>query len=756
MADASRHMAGHRRARGPGLRGGVLACAVIACALFGSGMMVLAVATSAQAQSLKTQAKQAAGQADTSQPVLLTADEVTYDENLGTVTASGSVELSQGDRLLLADTVTYNQNADTVSASGNVSLLEGTGEVLFSNYVELRDAMKIGFVENLRLLLTDGSRFAANRAERYSGQKKVMDRAVFSPCQACKEDPNRPLLWQIKAIKVVHDEQRREIQYEDAVLEMFGIPVFYSPYLVHPDPTVKRRSGLLAPTLGLSSELGFIYGQPYFWAIDGSRDLELEPRYYSKEGGVIRGQYRQRFAKGAIDFKGSGAYIDNREGDAETGEKGFEGHADLEGRFDFDDTWRGGFDFEQSSRRTYIRRFRLDSKEVLTSRVYTEGFRERNYANISSYKFQGLRSGDDRSRSPIVAPVLNYNMVGEPDRAGGRYQMDATMMSLTRETGADSRKLAVQTGWSLPYIAPAGDVYKLSATVDTDIYYANDPTASSSAVPTDDETTGRIFPQLGLEWRYPFARRQQGYSQMIEPIVNLVAGPNGGNPDELPNEDSQAFLFDDTNLFRMNRFDGSDRVTSGSRVDYGMKFGVYGDRGGSTSLMLGQSYRFYGDSAFGTDSGLDEDLSDYVGRVHIQPTDHIDLLYRFQFDRDSLEPRRNEFGIRLIWPAFAFYADYVLLDDQAQSSGFQDREQFDTAFSVRLLEHWSVTGRLVQDLSNNENKTRIAGLGLVYGDECISVGLEFERRDLQDEDLKPEDRVFLRVNFKYLGAIESN
>ena len=70
-------MAGHRRARGPGLRGGVLACAVIACALFGSGMMVLAVATSAQAQSLKTQAKQAAGQADTSQPVLLTADEVT-------------------------------------------------------------------------------------------------------------------------------------------------------------------------------------------------------------------------------------------------------------------------------------------------------------------------------------------------------------------------------------------------------------------------------------------------------------------------------------------------------------------------------------------------------------------------------------------------------------------------------------------------------------------------------------------------------
>lgn len=689
-------------------------------------------------------------------PVLMVADELVHDETLGTITARGNVELTQSERVLLADSVTYNQREDTVIATGNISLLEPTGEVIFSDYAELHNELKTGIIDNLRLRMTDGSRFAANKGVRTADQRKILSRGVFTPCESCKEDPSRAPLWQIKARKIVHDEVAKDVIYNDATLEMFGIPVLYTPYLAHPDPTVDRRSGFLAPMIGTSDELGFIYGQPYYQVIDESKDLELMPIIYSEDGGVLKARYRQRFVNGIIDFQGTGGLLDQRENNVETGEQDFEGSVDLEGRFDFNRTWRGGFDLERSSGRTYLRRYRLDSREVLTTRAYTEGFRGRNYTSVEALQFQGLNAGDSRDKSPTVAPLFEYSFVGEPDAAGGRFQLDATAMSLTRETGADSRKIAIQSGWSLPYIAPAGDIYTLTATLNSDFYQTDDLANGEGG------DTGRLFPQVGFNWRYPLARAGENYHQTVEPIVNLVLAPNGGNPDEISNEDSQSFLFDDTNLFRMNRFTGSDLVTSGSRVDYGFKTGVYGDGGGSSSLLFGQSYQFFGRGPFEAGSGLEDDLSDYVGRVHVRPNSDLDFLLRFRLDKDDFSPRRSEIGMRYQHPRFSINADYVLLDDETNSddiageTSFLKREQLDLSGSLRLSEFWSANGRIVQDFSDDANRTLIASTGLVYADECFTFGLVYERSELEDDDIEPEQTVMLQITFKYLGGFSSN
>ena len=97
--------------------------------------------------------------------------------------------------------------------------------------------------------------------------------------------------------------------------------------------------------------------------------------------------------------------------------------------------------------------------------MFLEGFRARNHSAVNAFKFQGLRASDDRRRQPTIMPVAQYSFIGEPDPHGGRFQLDATAMSLSRETGADSRKLSLTSGWSLPYYAPAGDVYTLTATL---------------------------------------------------------------------------------------------------------------------------------------------------------------------------------------------------------------------------------------------------------------------------------------------------
>src|SRR4029434_10435133 len=113
------------------------------------------------------------------EPTLLLADELTYYPEYDVVTATGHVEISQGDYVLHADTVSHNRRANTVTASGNVSLTEPTGEVVFADYVEVKDDLKEAAIENFRLLLQDKSRMAAVRGRRTGGNYSELDRAVY-------------------------------------------------------------------------------------------------------------------------------------------------------------------------------------------------------------------------------------------------------------------------------------------------------------------------------------------------------------------------------------------------------------------------------------------------------------------------------------------------------------------------------------------------------------------------------------------------
>ncbi len=189
--------------------------------------------------------------------MLLFADQLVYDQVKGIATATGNVEASQAGRVLRAERLTYYERTDTVVASGNVALLEPTGEVLFADYVELTDAFKNGVIHDIRMLFSDDSRMAANAAVRNDGNRTIMNKAVYSPCDLCQKDPTRPPLWQIKATRVIHNQSAQRVDYYDAILEFYGVPVAYTPYFSHPDPTVDRKTGFLVPDYGSSSDLGF-------------------------------------------------------------------------------------------------------------------------------------------------------------------------------------------------------------------------------------------------------------------------------------------------------------------------------------------------------------------------------------------------------------------------------------------------------------------------------------------------------------------
>lgn len=689
-------------------------------------------------------------QFDPTLPVFFKADEIRHDRTLGIVVARGHVEIAHGDRILLADTVSYNQGKDLLTASGHISLLEPSGDVMFADHLEITGDLKNGVVENIRVRLADNSRFAAVGGRLTGGSVTEMRKGVYSPCELCAKDPSRPPLWQLKAQKVIHDRDRQIVEYEDAFLEMFGVPVAYLPYLSHPDPTVKRKSGFLAPSYGSESTLGLLVEVPYYWNIAPDKDATFSPVFTTKEGAVLAGEYRQRFTDGKVRVQASAT-----RGSDETDKDRNRGHLFGDARFDLNDTWRTGADIQVSSDDTYLRRYRYFSGDTLSNHLFIEGFRGRNYAIAQGYRWRGLKSDDDPGNTPVVAPKLSYGFIGDPGRAGGHWNIDADLMALTRSDGADSRRLSLVSGWQLPHIARTGEVYNLYATLQTDAYWVNGVQETDhEAGDTSTGFAGRVFPRVGLDWRYPFARVGSRTTQIIEPLAGIALSPNGGNPSKAPNEDSVDFEFDDTNLLSPNRFGGIDRVEGGQRVHYGLRAGLYGPGSAYATAFIGQSYRFREDDTFAVGSGLDEQLSDFVGRLQINPNAPLSLLYRFRLDKDNLEARRNEVQFTVGPRALNLNVGYIFVDQRGGTGEFGTREELNGQIRSQITRYWSVAASARRDLTEGGGALS-HGFNVTYEDECYAMKVDFTRTFTRDRDIEPSDTIFLRLVFKHLGEVKT-
>lgn len=245
-------------------------CSALSLFVVASLLVVALVDMSAHAQSNYRSTESRLNLPDLVKPdenadLLLKSDTLRYDKDTGTATAIGNVEIYFDGYTITADRVTYSPDLDKLTARGNVTIIEPNKNVIHANYIELSDKFREGHIETLYTVFTNQARLAAQSAVRQEGNTTVFKKVVYSACKACEGHEDRPLLWQIKAEKVVHDKQDKTINYERAKLEFFGVPMLYVPKFSHPDGSVKRKSGFLTPGFSISDEFGFGIRTPYFW-----------------------------------------------------------------------------------------------------------------------------------------------------------------------------------------------------------------------------------------------------------------------------------------------------------------------------------------------------------------------------------------------------------------------------------------------------------------------------------------------------------
>jgi len=712
---------------------------------------------------------------DDEPPINLIAEEVGYDKAKGLYVARGKVELLRGKKIVMADTMTYNERTKRIIASGHVVIIDENGDMQFANYADVTDDVKEGILQDFRMLLAadredaPNGRIAAARADRIEDNtKEVLTKMVYTPCLPCAEDPSRSPIWQVRAERAVRDKVARTITYEDASIEMFGVPVLYTPYFRHPDFGVDRQSGFLSPDFHYSTESGAQVQVPYYLVIGPDKDMTFAP--ILRVGGEIEKdprlvpvvEYRQRVENGLFRLQAS-ATVEDREPDSRRSiekvlENKFRGHAEGEGLFEIDDHWRWGYDFTATTDNDYQRKYHLGRlAPILEDRLFTEGFFGRSYAQARTYAFQSTIDGRQDDRLPFAVPLLDYRFVGEPNGWGAYWGVDANLINLRRPDRRDSLRVAATPFWTLPYTSDFGDVSRLTLSVPMTFHNVNDvdPSAPENVVDSTDEdfdgTVVQAVPKLSFDWSYPFIQPDPEFTQIIEPVVQFVAAPDWGHTTKVPNEDSRAFELDDVRLLSSDRFPGYDRFDSGSRATYGLNWSAYLPENSQINAFLGQSYQFTHaeNDEFREATGIENDLTDVVGRISFDFSQAAaiaadnpggveydeselpdmtlstavgtswDLSYRFRYDVDTLAFERHEADAGVSNSTGGFNLSYAFI--RAGADEFDDREQVSGSAHAFLSDYWSIGVGSTYDIQAGD-LLRVSGR-LQYLDECLRFGL---------------------------------
>ena len=792
----------------------VAATAVLCLSLGGAGELSAQTPEPATTTVQKTHKPKAAGKADTSPAMrdasgalgfdpdpnarmLLQADELVYDTQVDTVSAVGNVEIYYQGYTLIAGRVTLDRKTNRLRAEDGVQLTEPDGAVVTAVAMDLTDDFRNGFVTSLRVDTIERTRFAAESATRTDGETIIFEKGVYSACASCLVDPTKKPLWQIKARRIIHKKDEQTVYYEDPYLEFLGVPVAWLPWMSHPDPTVRRKSGFLAPSTIYSEQLGLGVAIPYFWALAPNYDFTAIVTPLSRQGALISGEWRQRFVTGSYMVRGTGIYQADPNAFRNTdGDRDFRGSIETEGKFWLNPRWSWGWDLTWTTDPTFVKDYRRQGsgQDEAVSTLFLNGLGDRNYFDLRGYAFRVYQQNtllvepgyappppfsapglEQQEKQPIVHPVLDYRGIAENPVAGGEFAWTTNLTSLSRTTtdaflapgnitrfrgveGTFTRATA-DVSWRKQYIDPIGQVITPFAGVRGDGFFL--ASGDNAVKPLrDEEFVGRAMPMVGIEYRYPWMFAANWGTQVVEPVAQVIARPDETSIGDLPNEDAQSIVFDDTSLFEWDKFTGFDRVEGGTRANVGLVYTLQGNSGGSISALFGKSFQLAGRNSFGTadilnstaSSGLQTDASDYVARLSADSQAGLRVGTRARFDNNDFALKRAEVAATGVTGPLTAQVVYAYLGRQPGLGIRDDRQEVQSSAAVRVLRDWRVFGTIRYDLE--QDNVVANGYGLAFDDDSFSLSLAYAEDRSGATGLAVDRTVFLRFGFRTIGDLD--
>ena len=567
------------------------------------------------------------------------------------ITATGSDEqrayVRTRGHILRGESLSYDLAQGTAAASGRVEAISPDGTVVYARQIEMDPDLQLGVAVDLATRLENGASIMAATAVRRSERVNELNYVIFTPCPICDENGPKTPSISIQAERVVQDEALRAVLYRNAVFRIGGVPVFYTPFFAHPDPSVERASGFLVPSLNYDEGRGVSIEVPYLHVVSPSQDWLISPQINARVAPLLNLQWRRRFATGTIVARGGytyekdfGDFDQDGDGSYETnvkfGDRESRGYLLSYGAFDPDGPWRYGFTAERTSDETLFDRYDVrdpyqdnglyyGDRRRLISQLYAERQTDRSYLSVAAFSIQSLRLDpayaetdfrdqdgfkvfEDNDTLPLVAPLVEARWEPSDPVFGGRLRLRGSAVALYRDAflaaplnpaivptdtddlpGVDSRRISGQVEWRRTLIAANGMRWEPFIDVRADAYSIADlpPMMGVEA----DETITRSRLSAGVDVSYPLIRRTASADIILEPLAQLSLSNSADVDPRIPNEDSQTIELDQASLFRMDRFPGYDLIEGGLRFTAGGRATIRWTTGRSASLFVGRSYR---------------------------------------------------------------------------------------------------------------------------------------------------------------------
>ena len=743
--------------------------------------------------------------------IYLEADELINDEAANIITALGEVEGRYQDRTLRADKVVYTLDTGVVIASGNVVLIDANGSTQYADKLELSNELEAGTAADFTARQAGGGIMAAAFATRTEDGEIELYNAYYTACEPCMEEGRtKKPSWRIKARKVRQDKDTRTIRYNDAVFEFLGLPLFWTPYLAHPDPSAGRASGFLTPFGGLSSSKGLNARIPYYWAIDDYTEATFTPHIFQRVNPIMEYQFARKFNTGVVDIDGSFTYSSffDRDGDNFRAEdfvnpedaplgKRLRSHIYAKGLFAPNETWTYGFGVQLTTDDNYLNRYDQDEAPPRFGLYDAESRRNISQAFIvgqddsfrfatSAFGFQDLRTvfrvnqnenrpetfglisvlepplGD--SELPIIAPKIELEKYWTDPALGGRLKAFGDFTALTRKIGTNYMRGTAGADYSKTFIAPGGVEVKPFANARYD-YFDIKPEDSDDNI-YEDVNFGRTVGQVGVDVRYPFIKSSGGIDWIIEPRAQVTQSFGDGKLENFISvndtqtksistfQDGVNVDFDQALFWQSNKATGYDFWQEGLRADLGASF--IADAGKTRAhLFLGQSYIEDRSANYALGSGLFGDKSDLVGLFELDINNKFSWTTRLRYDDDDNKFRRIDTGFNYRSERLSTAWRYYRLDTATralQNDPLAPPEEVSGNVRLKLNDKWSVKYQANRDL--DRDVTRRQELGLIFQDDCTLVEFVYNKSDFDNDAIRNSSGFGIRVSLLTLGDFE--
>ncbi|MDB4845282.1 LPS assembly protein LptD [Hellea sp.] len=746
--------------------------------------------------------------------IYLEADSLINNENDGVLIASGQVIGKYQERTLRAEKVVYTLATGVVIASGNVVLIDPNGSTQYASKLELSNELETGTATDFTARQVGNGLTSAAFATRTENGEIELYNAYYTACKLCKEKgKTKKPSWRIKARKVRQDKKTRTFRYNSALLEIGGLPLFWTPYLAHPDPSAERSSGFLTPFVGVTSSKGFNIRAPYYWAINEYTEATLTPNLYQNVNPMMKYQFIRKFNTGALSVDGSLTYSSffDRDGNefnpddfqnpsqVPTGKK-LRSHTFIKGLFSPSKTWSYGFGLELSSDDDYLNRYNLEEASERfgvynpvgrrnTSQAFIVGQQEDFRFSASTVGYQDLRSNfrenvgtglitvsepDDREL-PILAPKIKVEKYWTDPIFKGRIKGYGDLTALTRDIGNNYLRGTAGIDYSKNTVTAVGLELKTFLNSRYDFYKIKPEDKTNANY--DSIEFQRNLGQVGFDARYPFIKRGKNINLIVEPRVQLTNSFGSSklskfqayqdssmitsiNPTEInylsTQQDGQDIDLTASLLWQSNKSTGFDFWESGLRADIGAS--LIADAGNSSAqLFIGRSYAENSENDFSEGSGLFNKKSDIVSNLELDINKNLSIVTRVRYDDNENKLRRLDSSLNYRSKYINTNLRYYRLNSSINSNfnNGAPNQEVNGDINIKIRKNWSLGYSAARDIDLKIMRNQ--RFSVKFNDDCTLVEVFYAKNNFNSASFTNVTRntsgLGIRISLLTLGSM---